>query len=169
MREGCLTLDLGCIVRRFWSRCQLLPFFFVSPRSPPGFFVERHPRSCQSIRAKINQKGAIGRTWASLLHCAQSRFSFIKILNSTTPLDNSASRHQVRNNKCRGGNKKGGEKEMVETRSKRPRANHGNIMPQRPRAHHLSGVPAENDHWLRRFFTLSDSLVSTRYGTFICV
>lgn len=37
----------------------------------------------------------------------------------------------------------------------RPRASHGNIMPQRPRAHHLSGVPAENDHWLRRTFTLS--------------
>lgn len=33
---------------------------------------------------------------------------------------------------------------------KEPRANHGNIMPQRPRARHLSGVAAENGHWLRR-------------------
>lgn len=70
-RDALSSLGLGGIVRRFWSRCQLLPFFFsfcLSSRArarPRVSFVERHPRSCQSIRAEINQKGTIGRTWAS--------------------------------------------------------------------------------------------------------
>jgi len=45
--------------------------------------------------------------------------------------------------------KKGGRR--WKRKSERPRANHGNIMPQRPRAQYLSGVAAENDHWLRHW------------------
>lgn len=71
-RDALSSLNLGGIVRRFWSRCQLLPFFSpfcLSSRArarPRVSFVERHPRLCQPIRAEINQKGTIDRTWASL-------------------------------------------------------------------------------------------------------
>lgn len=83
----------------FAASCCHFFFYSLPPRArarPRGSFVERRTRSCQSIRAKINQKGTIGRTWASLFlspppttnirPCADARFSSIKILNSAIPL-----------------------------------------------------------------------------------
>lgn len=74
--------------------------FRLSSCSPPGSFVERRTRSCQSIRTEINQKGTIGRTWASLpppvpRSCADARFSSIKILNSAIPFDNPVSKSRT--------------------------------------------------------------------------
>lgn len=127
--------------------------FFVSPRprSPPAPLSNAILACASRSEPKLIKRGrSAARGQATLLR-ADALFSPIKILNSATPLDDSASRHRAQNNKREGCARRTRRRNRRRWRgrSERPRANHGNIMPQRPRAHHLSGVPAENDHWLR--------------------
>lgn len=162
-------LAASCCHFYFFYICSLLAR--ARPRVP---FVERRTRSCQSIRAEINQKGTIGRTWASLSlpprvsrPCADARFSSIKILNSATPLWQF--RFETRNNEGDEEGRRRGEREEVETKERMATC-HGNIMPQRPRAQHLSGVAAENDHWLRRGGLRSQfPSPSAQSAIFICI
>lgn len=102
-RDALSSLGLGGIVRRFWSRCQLLPFFFlfVSPRAlvlAPGSPLSNVilVRVSRSEPKLIKRGRSAARGQASLLSLlslymslssvhVHTRFSSIKILNSANP------------------------------------------------------------------------------------